>query len=132
MSQALSSPALPGQEAPFVPPPKLCVFSSATQRVETRYGPASGSSRFVIWAASATPSLVTQVRIVTPCRAPCAPISARAMCARASQSTSSPGPTWSATPSWLANDPVAVKSPASCPSRAATRASSSWTVGSSS
>ena len=59
-----------------------------------------------IVAASATPSAESQVRIVMPCRAACAPISARATCARTSQTSSWPGCTSNQTPSRLAIEPV--------------------------
>ena len=90
-----------------VPPPKLWVFSTATQAVDTRYGPASGETIAATSAASSRPFTDGQVRMVTPVRAPCAPISARATCALTSQRTSVPGATCSHTPSTFVIDPVA-------------------------
>ena len=81
--------------------------------------------------ASSRPRTDGKVRMVSPCSAAWAPISARAMCAWTSQTTSSPGSTSSRTPSRLASDPDAQNSPASCPSSAATRCSSAVIVGSS-
>jgi len=64
-------------------------------------------------AASVTPSAESQVRMVIPCRAAWAPISARATCARASQTSSWPGATSDHTPSRFAIEPVVQNSPAS-------------------
>ena len=69
--------------------------------------------------------------MVMPENAPWAPSSARAMCARDSQSTSWPGATSERTASTLAIEPVGVNSAASCPNVSATRSSSALTVGSS-
>ena len=59
------------------------------------------------------------------------PISARRTWACWSATSSWPGATCRRTPSWLASDPVGAKSPASWPSRSATRSSRARTVGSS-
>ncbi len=72
------------------PPPKLWVFSSEMARVETKNGPMSGAN--ILSMVSSSTGRPTQVRMVSPVNAPCAPSSARAMCADASQSTSSPDP----------------------------------------
>ena len=72
------------------PPPKLWVFSTEIARVATKNGPMSGANIVSIVARST--GRPTQVRMVRPVNAPCAPSSARAMCADASQSTSSPDP----------------------------------------
>jgi hypothetical protein len=77
----------------------------------------SGANRPEIAARSTWPRAEVQVRMVTPATAPCAPSSARAMCARDSQSTSWPGATSDRTASRFASDPVGVKSAASCPNR---------------
>ena len=69
--------------------------------------------------------------MVTPNRVACAPISARAMWASASQSTSVPVGATERTASRLAIEPVTVNSAASWPNIAATRSSSARTVGSS-
>ena len=69
--------------------------------------------------------------MVIPEKAPCAPSSARAMCARESHSTSWPGCTSERTASTLAIEPVGVNSAASCPNSSATRSSRAITVGSS-
>ena len=75
-----------------VPPPKLCVFSTAIAAVDTRYGPASGaiSSRDRVDVEHA--AVAGQVRKVMPENAAAAPSSARAMWASESQTISSPGP----------------------------------------
>ena len=80
---------------------------------------------------SARPRGCVHVRIVIPPMAPCAPSSARAMCAEDSQSTSWPGATSEPTASTFAIDPVGVNSAASCPNSPATRSSRARTVGSS-
>ena len=69
--------------------------------------------------------------MVSPVNAPCAPSSARAMCAEDSHSTSCPGADQRATASTLAIDPVGVNSAASLPNSSATRSSRARTVGSS-
>ena len=91
----------------------------------------SGACIERIWSRSIWPASCTQVRLVSPVRAPCAPSSARTMWARDSQSTSSPGPTSAATASTLAIDPVGVNRAASKPNSPATRSWSASTVGSS-
>ncbi len=75
------------------PPAKLWVFSTETAVVRTKNGPMSGA--YISWTAarSTCPRGSRQVRIVSPVTAPCAPSSARAMWADASQSTSWPGAT---------------------------------------
>ena len=77
------------------------------------------------------PRGAVHVRMVRPVNAPCAPSSARAMCADDSQRTSWPTPTRERTASTLAIDPVGVKSAASLPKRPATFSSRARTVGSS-
>ena len=113
------------------PPAKLWVFSTETAAVRTKNGPMSGANIDRIAARSARPRGWVQVRMVMPPIAPCAPSSARAMCAEASQSTSWPGATSEPTASTLAIDPVGVNSAASWPNSPATRSSSASTVGSS-
>jgi len=114
-----------------MPPPKLCVFSTAIAAVDTWYGPASGAARSAIASASSTPRCARQVRKVMPENTAAAPSSARATCASVSQISSCPGCTSSRIPSWLPSDPDGTNSAASCPSRAATSVSSAVTVGSS-
>ena len=111
------------------PPAKLWVFSIEIARVATKKGPMSGATIDSICARST--GLPTQVRMVRPMTAPCAPSSARAMCADDSHSTSWPTPTSDRTARTLAIDPVGVKSAASLPNSAATRSSRPRTVGSS-
>jgi hypothetical protein len=113
------------------PPAKLCVFSTETQAVRTKNGPRSGASRPSTAARSTYPRGSVHVRIVTPEIAPCAPISARAMWADDSHSTSSPAFTSTRTASRLASEPVTVNSADSNPNMSATRASRALTVGSS-
>ena len=91
----------------------------------------SGACIERIASRSIWPCSSTQVRLVRPVNAPCAPSSARRMCARDSQSTSCPGPTSAASASTLAIDPVGANKAASKPNIAATRTCSSVTVGSS-
>ena len=113
------------------PPAKLWVFSTEIAAVRTKNGPMSGANIDPIAGRSGRPRGCVQVRIVIPPIAPCAPSSARAMCADDSQSTSCPGATSEPTASTLAIDPVGVNSAASCPNSPATRSSSASTVGSS-
>ncbi len=113
------------------PPAKLWVFSTETAAVRTKNGPMSGANSDRIVASSARPRGCVHVRIVIPPMAPCAPSSARAMCAEDSQSTSWPGATSEPTASTFAIDPVGVNSAASCPNSPATRSSRARTVGSS-
>src|SRR6266511_1131381 len=115
----------------MLPPPKLWVFSTDTAAVVTKYGPTSGAIRPRIWPRSIWPRGAVQVRIVTPLITPCAPCSARAMCADDSQRISVPGATSARTPRVFASEPVTVNSAASWPSSPATSVSSSATVGSS-
>ena len=115
----------------MVPPPKLWVFSTATAAVDTRYGPAFGATTPAKTSASTSPLTEGTVRMVRPWTAACAPISARAMCAPTSQTTSWPGSTSSRTPSRFASEPVEQNNPASCPRSSAVRRSSAITVGSS-
>ncbi len=114
-----------------VPPAKLWVFSTEIAVVRTKNGPMSAAYIDRIASRSIWPSSRIQVREVIPVSAPCAPSSARRMCARDSQRTSWPGPTSAARASTLAIDPVGVNSAASKPNRPATRSWSSATVGSS-
>ena len=107
------------------------MFSTEIAVVRTKNGPMSGACIDRIASRSTCPCSLTQVRLVSPVRAPCAPSSARRMCARDSQITSCPGPTSAASASTLAIDPVGVNSAASKPNSPATRSWSSATVGSS-
>ena len=66
----------------------------------------SGANIDRIAARSTCPRGCVQVRIVIPPIAPCAPSSARAMCADDSHSTSCPGATSEPTASTLAIEPV--------------------------
>ncbi len=114
-----------------VPPPKFWVFSIEIALVATKNGDISGANMEAIAARSMPPRSPVQVRMVTPKNAPCAPSSARAMCADDSQSTSCPGATRERTARRLAIDPVGVKRAASLPNSPATCSSSARTVGSS-
>ena len=73
-----------------VPPPKLCVFSTAIAAVETRYGPASGTAIASAAAASSRPRVGGQVRVVTCPSTAWPPSSARTTCASESHSSSWP------------------------------------------
>ena len=84
----------------------------------------SGANISSITGRSTPPRGCRQVRIVSPVYAAWAPSSARAMWARASQSTSWPGPTRVRTASTLAIEPVGVNSAASWPNSSASRSSS--------
>ena len=114
-----------------VPPPKFWVFSIEIALVGTKNGEMSGANIARIASTSMPPRSPVQVRMVTPKNAPCAPSSARAMCACDSQSTSWPGATSERTASRLAIDPVGVNRAASMPNSPATCSSRSRTVGSS-
>ena len=92
--------------------------------MRTKNGPMSGACSDRIASRSSCPRGSAQVRLVIPVSAPWAPSSARRMCARDSQSTSSPGPTSAASASTLAIDPVGVNSAASKPNSPATRSCS--------
>ena len=113
------------------PPAKLWVFSTEIAAVGTKNGPMSGANISWITGRSTPPRGCRQVRMVSPVYAAWAPSSARAMWARASQSTSCPGPTRVRTASTLAIEPVGVNSAASWPNSPASRSSSARTVGSS-
>ena len=52
-----------------VPPPKLCVFSTARGPCDTRYGPASGASAPARVGGADRPAPATQVRVEMPERA---------------------------------------------------------------
>ena len=115
----------------MLPPAKLWVFSTDTAAVRTKNGPRSGATSDSRASMSTSPREPVHVRIVTPATAPCAPSSARAMCALDSHSTSVPTGTSTRTASRLASEPVGVNSAASNPNSPATRSSSVRTVGSS-
>ena len=95
------------------PPAKLWVFSTEIAAVGTKNGPMSGAKIVRIASRSTWPRGWIQVRMVSPVYAPCAPSSARAMWALASQRTSWPGPTRERTASTLAIDAVGVNRAAS-------------------
>ena len=59
-----------------MPPPKLCVFSTAIAVVETRYGPESGLAIFNGSLADRSPLFASQVRVVIPLKTAPAPNSA--------------------------------------------------------
>ena len=62
-----------------VPPPKLCVFSTAIAVVETRYGPLLGRAISNASDAFKSPFLAGKVLVVIPLNTAAAPSSARTM-----------------------------------------------------